>query len=318
LGAKQITVTREQFEEATRDITARLRPVVRRCLRDARITTAQLGAVVLVGGASRMPMVRSLIQDDLGPVVRATLDPDRVVALGAAVQQALASRNEAVRDLVLTDVCSHTLGVAVAKWLAPGQTEPGYFDPIIDRNSTVPVSRAKIFSTLHPMQDEVRIEVFQGESRRTSENTRIGEMAVRGLKAIPGQEKPGAFEVRFTYDMNGLLEVEVTILETGQKVAKVFEQRPGQMSQEEILAAIRKLQPLKVQVRDLPQHRARLERANRLFAELSGPLRQELSLHLDAFEMALASEDQANIDGTGLTLDRFMAMFFQKEEPDPP
>ncbi len=318
LGEKEIEVTRRQFEEATRDITARLRPVVRRCLRDARISPTQLSAVLLVGGASRMPMVRSLIHDDLGPVVKADLDPDRVVALGAAVQQALVNEDAAVRDLVLTDVCSHTLGVSVAKWLAPGQTEPGYFDPIIDRNSTVPVSRAKTFSTLHPLQDEVRIEVFQGESRRTAENTLIGEMAVRGLKAMPGQEKPGAFDVRFTYDMSGLLEVEITILETQQKVAKVFEQRPGQMTTEEIAAAIRRLQPLKVHPRDLPVHRARLERANRLFAELSGPLRQELSQHLDVFEMALASADNAGIQTAGATLDRFMSLFFKGEEPPAP
>ena len=121
IAGKELTVSRADFVAATREVTARLRPVVRRCLSDAGITPAHLDGVLLVGGASRMPLVVSSLTEDLLQEPSRTLDPDRVVALGAAVQAALIGRQAAVRDLVLTDVCRHTLGVAVTKQMAPGQ-----------------------------------------------------------------------------------------------------------------------------------------------------------------------------------------------------
>lgn len=308
-----LTVTRADFKTATLDLTARLWPVVRRCLRDAGITPQHLDAVLLVGGATRMSLVSDGIREMLGTDPRRDLDPDRVVALGAAVQQALVDGNTAVSELVLTDVSPHTLGVAVAKTLA-GQPESGYFEPLIDRNTTVPVSRSSTFSTLHPEQDDLKIEVFQGESRLVKDNRKIGDLLIRGMRHRPGQKMPGSVDVRFTYDMNGLLEVEVTVLSTGQKVAKVFEQRPGSMTPEQIAEAMARLAPLKVHPRDFPQHRARLERANRLFAELSGELRSSLGHFLDRFEAALARQDADMILDSGRDLDSFMSPFFRSEE----
>jgi len=309
-----VTVRPEDFAAAGLDLTARLWPVVRRCLRDAGVTPKHLAAVLLVGGATRMPLVAEGIREMLGLDPRTDLDPDRVVALGAAVQQALVAGNEMVNDFVLTDVCPHTLGVAVAKALMPGRPEPGFFEPLIDRNTTVPVSRSDLFSTLHPEQDELRIEVYQGESRMVKENRKIGEVVVRGVRHQPGQNRPGSVEVRFTYDMNGLLEVEVTVLSTGQKVAKVFEERPGSMTPEQVTEAIRQLAPLKVSLRDLPPHRARLERANRLYAELSGEMRSSLNALIDRFEAALAGQNPAAIESAGADLDSFLYPFFRSEE----
>jgi len=309
-----VTVRPEDFAAAGLDLTARLWPVVRRCLRDAGVTPKHLSAVLLVGGATRMPLVAEGIREMLGLDPQTDLDPDRVVALGAAVQQALVAGNEMVNDFVLTDVCPHTLGVAVAKALMPGRPEPGFFEPLIDRNTTVPVSRSDLFSTLHPEQDELRIEVYQGESRMVKENRKIGEVVVRGVRHQPGQNRPGSVEVRFTYDMNGLLEVEVTVLSTGQKVAKVFEERPGSMTPEQVTEAIRQLAPLKVSLRDLPPHRARLERANRLYAELSGEMRSSLNALIDRFEAALAGQNPAAIESAGADLDSFLYPFFRSEE----
>ena len=316
VGEMKIPVTREDFKLATNDLTARLWPVVRRCLRDAGITAKHLNAVLLVGGASRMPLVFDGIQDVLQLEPNSSLDPDRVVALGAAVQQALCDGSEDVGDIVLTDVCPHTLGVMVSKQLAPGHHEPGYFEPVIDRNTTVPVSRSKTFNTLHPQQDEINIQVYQGESRMVQENQKIGNLLIKGLKYQENQRRPGEVEVRFTYDMNGLLEVEVTNLSSGLKTNKVFQQRPGAMTDAEISAALARLAPLKVQPRDSLPNRARLERANRLFAELTGPMRGELSQLIDFYEGALNSGDPRLIEDSATDLDRFMAPFFKEEEED--
>ena len=174
---------------------------------------------------------------------------------------------------------------------------------------------SKVFNTLHPDQDEVRVEVFQGEGRRTADNTFIGELSVRGLRNPGGADpKGGTFEIRFTYDMSGLLEVEVTILSTGQKYAKVFEERPGVMTPAQIAAAIERLSPLKVHPRNQPPHRARLERAARLFTQLSGQMRQSLSEALDQFEAALEIGDATLIQRTAESLDSFMAPWFTSEE----
>lgn len=314
VGDREVTVTRQEFEEATASLTARLRPVVRRCLRDGGVTAAHLDGVLLVGGASRMPVVVSTLLDELGIEPIRTLDPDRVVALGAAVQQALCSRNAAVRDLVLTDVCPHSLGVEVCKPLSTNQIQDGYFSPIIDRNTTVPVSRADLYHTMHREQDEILLKVYQGESRLVKDNHKIGEVRVRGLRYFPGQKMPGCVEVRFTYDMNGILEVEVTILHNGQKIAEVFEQRPGTLTQEEIREAIARLTPIKQHPRDALPNRARLERAGRLWKDLKGDERDTLSMLIDQFEAALAAQEPARIATAAAALDEFLKRFFLPDE----
>ena len=313
IEGKELTVSRADFVAATRELTARLRPVVRRCLSDAGITPAHLDGVLLVGGASRMPLVVSSLTEDLLQEPSRTLDPDRVVALGAAVQAALIGRQAAVRDLVLTDVCPHTLGVAVTKQLAPGQMQEGYFSPLIDRNTTVPVSRSDLFHTLHPQQDEILLQVYQGEGRMVKDNQKIGQVRVTGLKTHAGQKQPGEIDVRFTYDMNGILEVEVTILHSGKKVTEVFEQRPGTMSKEEIREAIERLSPLKVHPRDTPPHRARLERAERLYQDLRSVERSILTSLIDQFERALSTQESGHIRTAAAELDSFMSPYFRDD-----
>jgi len=308
-----VEVTRKDFGEATHELTQRLRPVVRRCIRDAQLTKQHLDGVLLVGGASRMPVVSAVLLDELDLEPNRSLDPDRVVALGAAVQAALCARNEAVKDLVLTDVCPHSLGVEVSKVMA-NQVHDGYFSPIIDRNTTVPLSRSERFNTLHAEQDEIFLKVYQGESRLVRENQRIGEIRVKGMKQRSGQKDAGVIDVRFSYDMNGILEVEVTILHSGQKISEVFEQRPGTLSKADIAEAIARLKPLKTHPRDSLPNRARLERANRLWSDVKGEERDVLTMLIDHFERSLASQDNARIREAGEELDSFLKPYFQSDE----
>lgn len=313
MGDKEVEVTRKDFGEATHELTLRLRPVVRRCLRDAQLTAKQLDGVLLVGGASRMPVIGAVLLDELDIEPNRSLDPDRVVALGAAVQQALCVRDEAVRDLVLTDVCPHSLGVEISKVMS-NQVDNGYFSPIIDRNTTVPVSRSQTYNTLHPDQDEILLKVYQGESRMVNENQKIGEVRVTGLRHRPGQKQAGIVDVRFSYDMNGILEVEITILSSGQKVAQVFEQRPGTMTKADIADAIARLRPLKVHPRDFAPNRALLERSGRLWSDLKGVDREVLTMLIDKFERALAAQSPEQIHSTGEELAEFVRPYFPQEE----
>ena len=320
LDGRLVEVTREEFREATAAITARLRPVVSRCLRDAGIQVTDLDDVLMVGGASRMGVVKDFVQDQLKRITTMKLDPDRVIALGAAVQAGLCANDAAVGDIVLTDVSPHTLGIEMSKEGANGRPEPGYFAPIIDRNTTVPVSRSRVFNTIHPQQDHVEVEVFQGEARMTKDKQRIGQVSVHGLRHQPGQKRPGEVDIRFSYDMNGILEVEVTVLSSGQKKRLVIEQRPGSLSKREIEEAIARMQPIKLHPRDLLPNRARLERANRVYAELVGPARDHLNAVTDRFEAALESQDAQAIKEAAALLDSFLRGFFEHEgerQPEP-
>ncbi|WP_035603147.1 Hsp70 family protein [Haloferula sp. BvORR071] len=308
-----VDVTRDDFKDATASITARLRPVVTRCMRDAGIAASDLNDVLLVGGASRMSAVHEFIHDQLKRIATAKLDPDRVVALGAAVQAGLCANDAAVGDIVLTDVCPHTLGIEMAKEGGSGRPESGFFAPIIDRNTTVPVSRSRVFNTMHPQQDIVEVEVFQGEARMTKDNQKIGQVAVNGLRHVPGQKHPGEIDIRFSYDMNGILEVEVTVLSSGQKKRLVIEQRPGSLSKREIEEAIARMQPLKLHPRDLLPNRARLERANRVYAELVGHARDHLDSLTNQFEAALESQDPHLIKPSAAVLDSFLRSYFEHE-----
>lgn len=308
-----VSVTRADFATSTAGITARIRPVVVRCLRDAGVAVADLDAVLLVGGASRMPLVREILTGLGVKRIEDGLDPDLVVAEGAAVQAALAGQDAAVGDLVLTDVAPHTLGVEVAHARVGGPPEPGFFSPLIDRNTTLPVSRSHLFHTMHPMQDQVELEVYQGEHRLVKHNHLLGKLMVKGLRHEPQQVRPGEIEVRFTYDMNGVLEVDVTVLATGARHTLLIESRPGQLSAKELAEIRARLAPLKIHPRDLLPNRARLERGQRLYAELSGATRAHLEHLLTIFEEALESQDHRRIAQDAAILDQFLGTFFHDE-----
>lgn len=313
LHKEMVEVTRADLIESTKLLTSRIRPVLARCLQDSQTHVSELHDVLLVGGASRMQLVHELIFELLKCQPQQKIDPDRVVAMGACIQAALCASDDAVDDLVLTDVCPHTLGIEITKTYSQNNVEPGFFCPIIDRNTTIPVSRSKPFSTIHPEQDMIKVQVFQGEARLTKENQKIGEIVVRNLKSNSGANRLSEIEVRFSYDMNGILEVDVTNIETGKVSSLVIEQRPGVLTKAQLREALDRMRPLKMHPRDLLPNRARLERANRLFAELIGPTREQLSYMIDQFENALRSQDSQLIKQQTAVLDTFLRDFFPLE-----
>ena len=315
LGGRIVTLSRDDLIRAGAPILARIRPVAARCLRDAGVTPEQLTDVLFVGGASRMPAVVELARSVFGREPNRELDPDRVVALGAAVQAALVDHDDAVKDLVLTDVCPHSLGVEISKRIG-SEITPGYFEPLLDRNVIVPISRSGSFRTWTAEQDTIDLKIVQGESRRTQENTLLGRLKITGLRAKGGHRLSGCIEVRFSYDANGILEVEATILHSGEKRRLVIESRPGALTPEQVEQAVRRLQPLKTHPRDQARHRARLERGNRLFSDRIGHERDLVGHVLDAFEAALASQDEASIEEAGARLDELIAGAYGDEGED--
>ena len=286
------TVSRAQFNTLCEPLYQRIRQPIERALRDARIHPGELAAVVLAGGATRMPALRRMISLLFRHLPTQHLDPDQVVAMGATVQAGLMMRDAALNERVLTDVAPFTLGVEVADRQSDGHTVHNLFVPVIERNTVIPASRATTLSTLEDGQTTIGLRVFQGESRRARDNILLGELTVHVPRAARGQQ---SVEVRFTYDTSGLLEVDATALGTGAQYHLLIEGNPGRLSPAEIRQRLAALAHLKISPRDQAENVAALARAERLFEELLGEQRSAVGDWIGEFLAALERGDPRQI-----------------------
>lgn len=276
-----------RFARICEPLVQRLRAPLERAMRDARLTPAQLDDIVLVGGASRMPLTARLVSRMFGRLPLRHINPDEAVAVGAAIAAGMKARDEKLEEVILTDVCPHTLGVGTSQQAANGQVTSGIFSPIIHRNSTVPVSRVERYQPLQDWQRQVEFEIFQGESPRVEHNVRLGKISV-SVPARAAHENP--VDIRFTYDVNGLLQVEATVVATGETHEVILEQNPGILSPAEIRERLAALAALKIHPRDQQENLSLIARAERLYEELLWA-RGDLQDALVRFRGALDSQD---------------------------
>lgn len=276
---------RTEFEKLANPLMLRLRRPIERALRDADVLPQELDAVILIGGATRMPVIRSVVSRMFGRLPFTNINPDETVALGAAIQVALKERNSALEEVVLTDVCPYSLGVNVAENMGNGRYEEG---PIIERNTSIPVSRVERLSTVSDNQTFISLEIYQGESRRVENNIKLGEL---NLKVPSGKAGEQTVDVRYTYDINGILEVEATVVKTGEKRNMVIEKSPGSMSKKEIEERLKLLKDLKIHPRDRIENRLLLARGERMYEESTGDMRSYISGLLKQFEAVLSQQD---------------------------
>lgn len=283
------TLTRDEFAELSEPLLKRIRQPIERALRDAQIHPEELSHVVLAGGATRMPVFRRTIARLFRRLPAQTVNPEEVVALGAAVQAGLKMQDAALNEIVLTDVAPFTLGVEVCESGERGaRLVNDLFLPIIERNTVIPASRSKTLHTIDDNQQNLLIRVFQGESRRVKDNIELGKLTVRVPRAPAGKE---AVECRFTYDVNGILEVEATVVSTGAYHRLVVEGNPGVLSPAEIEKRLVALAHLKIKPRDQAENAAVQARAERLYEELLGARREMVGRWIAEFLRALESDD---------------------------
>ena len=288
----ELTIDRNLFEKISQPLILKMRLPIERALRDASLSVDEIDTVILIGGATKMPIIKSIVSKMFGRLPFSNINPNEAVALGAAIQVALKERNEALQELILTDVCPFTLGTEVSKYLRDDQYEPGHFLPIIERNTPIPVSKVERLYTLHDLQTQIRLSVYQGESRLVENNLKLGEITVKVPPAAAGDQ---AIDVRYTYDLNGLLEVEVTIISTGEKKRIIVEQNPGNLSEKEINERLDMLKAIKIHPRERTENRLLLAKGERLYEEALGERRQEISFLLEKFERVLASQNEMDI-----------------------
>jgi len=216
----QMTVTRSKFEELVDSLIERCRKPVLQALEDAKLKPGQIDEVVLVGGSTRVPKVRQLVKDIFGKEPHQGVNPDEVVAIGAAIQGSVLSGER--RDVLLLDVTPLTLGI---------ETEGGILTPLIERNTTIPVEKKNTFSTAADNQTAVTVRVFQGERRMAAQNRVLGEFNLEGIPPQPrGMPQ---IEVKFDIDQNGILNVSARDISSGKQASVKIEQSSG-LSKDEI------------------------------------------------------------------------------------
>ena len=216
----EATLTRAQFDAMTRDLVDRTMIPVRNAMRDAGVTAADLDQVLLVGGSTRIPAVQEAVRNELGKEPNKSVNPDEVVALGAAIQGGVISGD--VKDVLLLDVTPLSLGI---------ETNGGVMTVMIPRNTTIPTSKSQIFSTAADNQPAVDIHVLQGERPMASDNKTLGNFMLDGI--APARRGVPQIEVTFDIDVNGIVKVSAKDKGTNKEQHITIQNSSG-LSDEEI------------------------------------------------------------------------------------
>ena len=278
------------FETLIEPLLVRLRKPIETALRDANINASELDSVVMVGGACRMPMIRANVSRMLSKLPHSNIDYDQTIALGTAVQAGLIASDETLEEIVLTDVMPYSLGVGVHNENSNDPAEL-LFSPIIERNSPVPVSRADDFYPVDEKQKKIEFRIYQGEARHVGDNVMLGSISI---PVVPGDLASNKVGVRFTFDLNGILEVEIQKDKLQRRL--IIEGNPGVLSKAEIDKSFAKLADLKIHPREKTENTAALNRAYRLYEEHIGDNREYIGKLLSYFEDVLAGQDPQEID----------------------
>lgn len=292
----------EEYERACAPLLERLRKPIERSLRDAGVSLNEIDKIVLVGGATRSPVVRKFVAKLFGRIPSFGINPDEAVAIGAALQCGMKSRDKEIQEVVLTDVCPFTLGTEVMVDNGVFE-EPGHYLPIIERNTVIPVSRTETVYTAHENQTRICVKILQGESRMSQNNLLLGELNVPVPAGPKGKE---AVDITYTYDVNSLLEVEVFVHSSKLRRKILIQGNKSRLSQEEAEKRMEALQYLKQNPRDEEPNRLVLLRGERLYEEATGDTRRSIDRAMMEFDRALKKQDRTEIERARGKLEEFL------------
>lgn len=289
----ETTISLETFEKKCEDLLERIRIPIRKSLSDAKIKLKEIDKVVMVGGATRLPIVKHLVARLFMALPDTSVHPDEAIALGAAIQAAMKERKEAVKEVILTDVCPFTLSTEVSIEREDGRFEAGHVCPIIERGTTIPASRTETLYPLHDNQTSIHVNVLQGESRFAKNNLELGFL---DIDLPPGKKKDSGFDVTYTYDVNSILEVQVKVHSTGFVTKQILKGRDVDMTDEEIEKRMEELSYLKIPPREQEHNKLLLSKGERLYEEHFGEDREVIEYHIRLFEQALNTQDPVRMD----------------------
>lgn len=279
-----MSVSRATFENITKSLIERTRKPCEDALKDAGLSPSDINDVILVGGSTRMPAAQKMCEEIFGKEPKRNVNPDEVVAVGAAIQGGVLSGD--VKDVLLLDVTPLTLGI---------ETEGGLLTPLIERNTTIPSSKSQIFSTAADNQPAVTIMVFQGERKMASDNRLLGKFDLEGIPPAP--RGTPQIEVTFNIDANGILEVKAKDKGTGKEHQITIKDSSG-LSEDDIQRM----------VDDAAAHekedseRAELVNAKNTAEQLIHQTEKMLDEHKDKLEGSEESDIKAACESLGETI----------------
>ena len=299
----EYTISIDDYEKACQLLLSKIKKPIERSLKDANIKLKDIDEVILVGGATKLSIVRKFVGRLFGRMPNVSINPDEVVVVGAATAAAMKERNEAVKEIILTDVCPFTLGTDVCVVRPDGSKEGGHYLPIIERNSVIPVSRTERLYTASDNQDCILVKILQGESRYVRNNVYLGDIQVSVPIAPAGKE---AIDITYTYDVNSILEVEVKVVSTKVTKRIIIKNEDNDMTDEEINERLESLAALKIHPREQEANKLLLLRGDRLYEESVGDVRQMIEHNMRAFEEILDKQDKNEIENQRTLFKEFL------------
>ena len=304
-------IAQKDFREAVKPLLVKMKAAIDKALQDGNTDAREIEKVVLVGGAVKLGIIEEFTEKyfhkmrgekiyfssenfiENNKLVSIVANPDTVVAYGVGIAVGMKERNKMFKERILTDVCPFTLGTELVG---------NRFAPIIPRNTTVPTSKSEYFYTIDDYQDKVNVGIYQGESLNIDDNLFLGNFLIDVPRNIAGKE---AINVRFTYDINGILEVEATVVSTGLKKSKLIVN--GDLSEEEKNEKIKMLEEIKIQSENKNKDKLLLERANRIYAEIvNTEIRNHISDYLENYQMVVTTGDRIRIQKVKESFSQFL------------
>ena len=268
-------------------------------VKDGKMTIHDVDLVVMAGGSSKMPLIQKYIRHlfHKAPMVQGNCD--ELIALGLGLVCGVKERKEEIKDYILTDICPFSLGVATINEADPDRA---YMANIINRNTVLPCSRVRRFYTASDQQDYVVVEVHQGENTYAQDNLLLGKIEISVPPKPKGKE---AVDVRFTYDINGILMVDTRVVSTGVVKTHIISQKIPEAELEE---RVRELEKLKVHPRDLSENQQMMERLEALYQEVYPEQKEQVQQMIRTFEEFLDGQNPRQIQGYRRYLEKAVSM----------
>ena len=286
---RSLTLTNITLAELCQEIFDRMGQVISTALRDSGRTIEEIDEVVLVGGSSKMPVIAFYLQTYLNKKPCMIGSPDEVVAVGAGLYAGIKERRKEIRDLVLTDICPFTLGTDIVNY---SDTKRPIMSPIIERNSILPSSKVGYYTNSYDNQTHISVGIYQGEAYYCEENIKLGVIEMDILPVPKGKTQ---LKICFTYDINGILEVEVTDYYRKNTVKKVLACEQLRLSEEELERRIEELKRYHLTSSGGVRAKLVLARGERMFSELLGEKRQEAGRILRWLQEQIAEKSDQEI-----------------------